>query len=269
MTKICHSAKAMIKPDKKFVSDKIYIYGHHAVEEALLNYPQSMDLILASHPISTEYIEIAKAHKIRIDKLTKDSIPRGVDNSLVHQGYIGRIALDNLVRPYNEFIETLEVTPDTCIVVLGEVQDPQNVGAIIRSAAAFGIAAVLIPEHKQAQVNGTVVKVSAGMAFRVPLVKIGNVNTTLKDLKERGFWIYGLDGGAKQSLSSEKFESAAVIILGNEGEGIREKTLEACDIPLAIPMSKNCESLNVAASGAVALYAWSAKHPKALKRGGN
>ena len=246
--------------------DKIYIYGRHAVEEALLNYPQALDLVLTSHPMTSELIAIAKESKIRLEKLNKDSMPRGVEKGVIHQGCIGRISLENLVRPYNDFIEGLTPTPDTCLVLLGEVQDPQNVGAIIRSAAGFGIAGVLIPEHNQAQVNGTVVKVSAGMAFRVPLVSIGNVNTTLKDLKERGFWIYGLDGEAKQSLTSEKFEAASVIVLGNESDGIRTKTLESCDIPLAIPMNKNCESLNVAASGAVALYAWSVKHPRAIKK---
>ncbi len=249
----------------KQVQDKIYIYGKHAVEEALLNNPSAIDLVLCTNPFSSELVTLAKQYKIRLEKLNKDSMPRGVAKDANHQGYIGRVSLESFVKSYKEFIEELPVTPDTCLVVLGEIQDPQNVGAIIRSAAGFGISGVLIPEHRQAQINGTVVKVSAGMAFRVPLVKIGNVNSTLKDLKERGFWIYGLDGEAKQSLSSEKFEAASVIILGNEGDGMREKTLENCDIPLVIPMNKNCESLNVAASGAVALYAWSQKHPKALK----
>ena len=245
--------------------NKIYIYGKHAVEEALLNNPTALDLILSTHPLPSNYITLAKESKIRLEKLNKDSMPKGVQKDVAHQGYIGRISLESFVRPYKDFVEKLKITPDTALVVLGEVQDPQNVGAIIRSAAGFGIAGVLIPEHNQAQINGTVVKVSAGMAFRVPLVKIGNVNATLKDLKERGFWIYGLDGEAQQSLSSEKFEAPSVIILGNENLGIREKTLETCDIPLVIPMNSNCESLNVAASAAVALYAWSLKHPKALK----
>src|SRR6185369_57740 len=98
-----------------------------------------------------------------------------------HQGYIGAIKINKLVRNYGEFMEGLMVTPDTALVVLGEVQDPQNVGAIIRTAAGFGIAGVLIPEHNQAQVTGSVVKVSAGMAFHVPLVSIGNVNDTIRD----------------------------------------------------------------------------------------
>ena len=90
--------------------------------------------------------------------------------------------------------------------LLGEIQDPQNVGAVIRSAAAFGVSGILIPDHNQAQVTGAVVKVSAGMAFRVPLVSIGNVNTVVRDLKERGFAVYGLAGEAKQIITKEAFE---------------------------------------------------------------
>ena len=248
---MCYSKNIMIQKQ-----DKIYVYGVHAVEEALLNNPGAVDLILTSESLSNEATAITRTHKIRVERLTKDSTPRGIDKTAVHQGVIARVSLANLVIPYDQFVENLQISPDTALVVMGEVQDPQNVGAIIRSAAAFGIAGVLIPEHKQAQVNGTVVKVSAGMAFRVPLVSIGNVNTTLKDL----------EGSAKETVTSENFEAASVIVLGNEGEGIREKTLESCDIPLSIPMNANCESLNVAASAAVALYAWSTKHPKALKK---
>ncbi len=103
------------------------------------------------------------------------------------------------------------------------------------------------------------------MAFRVPLVTIGNVNDTLRDLKERGFWTYGLDGEAKQSITQEKFDAPTVFVFGNEENGIRQKTLELCDISLSIPMHPGCESLNVAASAAVALYAWSTKHEGSLK----
>jgi 23S rRNA (guanosine2251-2'-O)-methyltransferase len=198
--------------------------------------------------------------------MSGNGMPDGIEKNATHQGIIGRVSLRALVRPYKEFIETLEITPDTSVVVLGELQDPHNVGAVIRSAAAFGVSAVLIPEHNQAPVTGAVVKVSAGMAFRVPLVQIGNVNATLEDLKRRGFWIYGLEGEAKQSLVDEEFEKATALVLGNEGNGIRMKTLELCDIPLSIPMSPECESLNVAASAAVALYAWSVRHPGALKK---
>lgn len=102
------------------------------------------------------------------------------------------------------------MTKDTALVILGELQDPHNVGAIIRSAAAFGVSAILMPEHNQAPVTGTVVKVSAGMAFRIPLVTVPNVNSAIRDLKERGFWVYGLDGEAKQTLPKEQFDAPAL-----------------------------------------------------------
>lgn len=245
--------------------EKIYIYGKHALTEALTKRPEMLERIYLTAPLDGELASLVQRHRIQTEKFDARSIPRGVSPDAVHQGYIGSVRESRLTVSYGDFIEGLEVGDDACLVVLGEVQDPQNVGAIIRTAAAFGIRGVLIPEHNQAQITGTVVKVSAGMAFNVPLVSIGNVNATLKDLKERGFWIYGLDGEAKQSLGAEPFDAPTVFVLGNESTGIREKTLEMCDVPLVIPMHPGCESLNVAASAAVALYAWSLKHPKALR----
>ncbi|MBI5754128.1 23S rRNA (guanosine(2251)-2'-O)-methyltransferase RlmB [Candidatus Peregrinibacteria bacterium] len=223
-------------------------------------------MLLASQGEDKEVRTLARNSNILVTDLSPKTMPHDIDLSAVHQGFIGLISPGKLLREYREFIDGLSVGPDTALVVLGELQDPQNVGAIIRSAAAFGIAGVLIPEHNQAPITGTVVKVSAGMAFRVPLVSIGNVNTTARDLKERGFWIYGLEGNAPKNIATEKFDAPAVFILGNEATGIRLKTRELCDILLSIPMNPGCESLNVSASAAVALYAWSTQHPQALKK---
>ena len=148
-------------------------------------------------------------------------------------------------------------------------------GAIIRSAAAFGISAVLIPEHNQAPVTGTVVKASAGMVFRIPLVSIGNVNQAIMILKEKGFWIYGLAqhqirfgaGLAAEGTNtpgSEVFDTPSAFVIGNEGGGIREKTLEACDVTLSIPIHSRTESLNASVAAAIVFYEWSRKHPEAL-----
>jgi 23S rRNA (guanosine2251-2'-O)-methyltransferase len=247
------------------IHEKIYIYGRHALIEAITKTPETLERVYLEDMDDRELISLLGQHKVPVNKYDAKSIPRGVAREDVHQGYIGVVFLDRLVKTYDAFVETLTVGADTCLVILGEVQDPQNVGAIIRASAGFGIAGVLVPEHNQAQVNGTVVKVSAGMAFSVPLVTIGNVNDTIRDLKKRGFWIYGLDGEARQSIHTEKFDAPTVFILGNESTGIRAKTLELCDVPLVIPMHPQCESLNVGASAAVALYAWSLKHPKSLK----
>ena len=141
--------------------------------------------------------------------------------------------------------------------MLDELQDPHNVGAIIRSAAAFGATGVLLPEHNQAPVTGTVIKTSAGMVFRIPLVKIGNVNQTLRLLKEKGYWVYGLAMDGSSNLQKTTFDTPVVFVIGNEGEGIRQKTLELCDIKITIPMNPRCESLNAAVAASVVLYEWS------------
>ena len=235
--------------------------------EALANTPQVVSRVfLAKENTDKDIAEAIKRAGIKPAVLGSGDASKTVGDSQVHQGVIGQVSLDKLIRPYKDFVENIKVGPDTALLLLGEVQDPHNVGAIIRSAAAFGISGVLIPEHNQAPVTGTVVKVSAGMAFRVPLVSIGNVNNTIRDLKERGFWIYGLDGEAPQSVSDELFEKPSVFIPGNESKGIRQKTNELCDILLSIPTNSKCESLNVAASTAIALYAWGLQHPDALNK---
>lgn len=241
------------------IQNKIYIHGKHAVKEALLHIPQAVNQIMAVPDFEDrEILNLAKKEDIPRGKFDPSSAPKG------HQGIMAQILLSNLVRPEKQYFEQLEVTSDTCFVILGELQDPHNVGAVIRSAAAFGATAVLIPEHNQAPITGAVVKVSAGMAFRIPLVTVSNINNTIRDLKKKGFWIYGLEGESKNSMHDEKFDAPTAIILGNEAEGIREKTKELCDVLLSIPMNPSCESLNAAASAAVALYAWSAKHPDRL-----
>ncbi len=243
----------------------IYIYGKHAVLEALEAPGKLVGRVLLSPSRKDKELETKlRVLGVKTAPLEMGNLPREIDRDAVHQGVVGVISSPRLVQDYKDFIQNLVVTPDTSLVIFGEVQDPHNVGAVIRSAAAFGVAGVLIPEHNQAQVTGTVIKVSAGMAFKVPLVSIGNVNTVARDLKERGFWVYGLAGESEKNLDDEVFDRPTVFIVGNEGEGLREKTREVCDVLLRIPMHSRCESLNVSVSTAIAIQAWSRQHKGAL-----
>lgn len=248
---------------KTIRQEKIYIYGKHALMEALQNKPESLKKVFLASQEDKELVALIKEAKIPLEKFN-GSDTGGIAGGVKHQGIVGLLAVERLMQTYDEFIKNLKITPDTCLVILGELQDPQNVGSIIRSAAAMGIAGVFVPEHNQAPITGAVVKVSAGMAFRVPLISIGNVNNLIHNLKEKGFWVYGLDGESKQAINDEDFEKPTVFVIGNEAHGIREKTQEHCDIMLRIPMHPQCESMNAAVSTAIALYAWSAKHPGAL-----
>lgn len=245
---------------------KTFIYGKHAIIEAITSVPKAVQQVFVERDRNDAELEAAlQKSKVKVALINPGEVPRGADREATHQGVFAHVIPEKIVVPYESFIEKLDVTDHTSLVILGELQDPHNVGAVIRSAAAFGASAVLIPEHNQAPITGTVVKVSAGMVFRMPIVSIGNVNTTVRDLKEKGFWIYGLSEEAKNPVDKEIFNRPSVFILGNEGKGIREKTLEHCDITLSIPMHPRCESLNVSVSAAVVLYAWSEQHKAALQ----
>lgn len=141
------------------------------------------------------------------------------------------------------------------ILALDGVTDPHNFGAILRSAAAAGVDAVVFPERRSAQVNETVIRASAGTAGRVPLVRVVNLGRALEDLKARGAWVFGLDAGAgSRDYLEERFDAPVVLVLGSEGEGLHQKIRERCDGLLRIPMPGGTESLNVSASAAVMLF---------------
>jgi 23S rRNA (guanosine2251-2'-O)-methyltransferase len=242
-----------------------YIFGKHAVSEALGERPDVVKQIYLDLSFSdAKIMKQVEQSKAVVLPLNLKNPPRGISANASHQGIVAAILPEKLMVDYKDFSKNLKATAGTSVLILGEVQDPHNVGAVIRSAAAFGLAGVLIPPHNQAPVTGTVIKVSAGMAFRIPLVAISNVNAVVRDLQKRGFWVYGLEGDGTVSTATEKFTKPSAFVLGNEGSGLREKTKEVCDDLISIPIHARCESLNAAAATAIVLASWSAQHPEAL-----
>ncbi len=246
-------------------NETMYIFGKNAVLAALQNRPDIIERIFIEKDKGFEAGKLSDFEKkvediIKEKKIKKEIVSTGdlsrEMQAANHQGILAKVRVDDLTVNFEYFIENLEIDANTCLVLLGELQDVQNVGSIIRSATAFGVAGILIPEHDQAQVNGTVVKVSAGTAFNIPLVKINNVNNCIEKLKEKRFWIYGLDVSGEKTIYEEDFSEATCFVIGNEGDGIRAKTKEACDMLLNIPISQNVESLNASISTAITLYEW-------------
>ncbi len=246
--------------------EKIYIYGKHALMEALVNAPHVVKKAFLSPEMNdAELSDLLKKRGVPVEIMKHKEAGRMVGQDTSHQGVIAITDPSALVLDFKDFFAGLRLSNDTMLVLLDELTDPHNVGAIIRSAAAFGAAGVLMPSHNQAPVTGAVVKASAGMVFRVPLVSIGNVNYTVDLLKKEGFRTYGLAMQGAKNVAEEKFDAPALFIVGNEGKGIRQKTFERCDVSLRIPMDPRCESLNASVSAAVVLYAWSIHHAAALK----
>jgi len=245
--------------------EKIYIYGKHALMEALRHAPQTVRKVFLSPEVNDpELRTLLKQQDLTPGVLKTRELDHLVGRETAHQGVIAVTDPGSLILDFKEFVAGLRPTESTMLVLLDELTDPHNVGAIIRSAAAFGAAGVLLPVHNQAPITGTVVKTSAGMAFRIPLVSIGNVNQAVDTLKKIGFTTYGLVMDGSQNIMEEKFGAPALFIIGNEGAGIRQKTFERCDVALRIPMNARAESLNASVSAAVVLYQWSVRHGEAL-----
>lgn len=245
---------------------KVYTFGKHALIEALHYAPQAvLKVYFDAKALDAKLLKLIQRTGVATAKFAEGQAKSDMRSGSAHQGIIGQISVHELVTPYRAFAESLTVTTHTSLVLFSGVQDPHNVGTIIRSAAAFGVAGVLLPQEAQSPITGTVLKVSAGMAFRIPLVSVQSPFEAIKDLKARGFKICGLAGGGNAPLPQQAFAEPTVFIVGNEGAGIPPEMRKVCDMLISIPMHPRAESLNVAASAATALYAWSARHPEALK----
>lgn len=236
--------------------NKIYIYGRHALEEILTNAPRAVRKIYFAREMRDQKLrELANRSGLPIEPLDERKVTSWVEGNAPHQGAVALVSLSDLLMPYEKW----DPTSAKALVLLNEVQDPHNVGAIIRSAAAFGASAVLMPEGNQSPITGAVIKASAGMAFSLPLVQVKNIPGAVSELKKKGFRAYGLAGEGKNPLAQEPFDVPALFILGNESKGLPQKTAQICDRILSIPIEAKAESLNVAAAAAITLYAWHTK----------
>jgi 23S rRNA (guanosine2251-2'-O)-methyltransferase len=238
--------------------DKIYIYGKHALKEALISAPQSITKIFLAKRDDPEIESLIKKEGVPVGELSAAS----VENDASHQGVIASISPEKLVRSYDDFFKDHTISHKSFFVFLNGLSDPQNVGAIIRSAAAFGASGVIMPRSEQAPITGAVTKTSAGMVFRTPIISIGDKVAAIKDLKEKGFTVYGMESESKNMIQDEKFEGPTVFVMGNESKGLESEVLDLCDRLVAIPMDPKCESLNVSVAAGIALYAKSIKSIK-------
>ena len=246
-------------------TNKLYIAGKHAAYEALMYAPHAVKRVYIERGFQDNAINKLIEH----NGLERESLQKGVSRADIKgnassQGVVVQISLIDMLQPLDTFLDTLKVSPSTSVLVLAGVQDPHNVGAIIRSAAAFGVSGILLPQQNQSPITAAVISSSAGMAFQIPLVTIPSVQTAIAMLKKRGFTVYALAAG-KQNINEATFTSPSAFVLGNEGVGLDRAVRALCNDTLSIPMHVRAESLNVAASAAIALHAWSSKHPEVLK----
>ena len=226
--------------------------GIHPVEEAL-RARRPLDRILIAKGAAgarlQEIIELSRKYGIPVRFESREHLDR-VAGRAAHQGVVALGA----AHSYSEFDDLIGRA--RLLVVLDGVEDPHNLGAVIRTVNAAGGDGVLIPERRAAGLTEAVAKASAGAIEYVPLVRIVNVSQTLEQLKQRGFWIYGLDERGREQYDQVDFAAPTAFVLGGEGKGLHEHVKKHCDILMRIPMAGRIASLNVSVAAGVVLFEW-------------
>ena len=226
-----------------------WIWGWHAVEAALANPARGAPVRLLATADRARQIEAKFGRQKVLEVADAHHIGNALPQGAVHQGVALRPG------PLDEAdIADFEPTPGAVLLVLDQVTDPQNVGAILRSAAAFGVAGVILQERHAPKLAGALAKAAAGAVEKTPIARVVNLSRALDELTAAGWRAVGLAGGVERDLHEVLEGAPTVLVLGSEGEGLRRLVAEHCDELARIPMPGGFESLNVSAAAAIALY---------------
>lgn len=237
------------------------IYGIHPVMEALKSKKRNVTQLYVSdskagHRAVEEIIRLAKRANARIDRIDNKTLDRLTRNAN-HQGIMAKVQPIKLMKLSNAMYEADGKKKDLWLAV-DEMTDPQNLGAIIRSAACLGFSTIILPQRRTVGITPAVYKVACGAIENINIVEVANLSAALTDLKEEGFWVYGADMDGKP-INTVDYASPAVLVIGSEGFGIGEKTAENCDEIVSIPQQGGVESLNASAAASIIMYDMMAK----------
>jgi len=238
------------RPSKRPKSAGTYwIFGIHAVNAALTNPDRRIDRLLVTEQAAPSLPATPDADVVRRETVERKTIDTALPGDVVHQGVAA------CVHPLPALsLGDLQFDNDALVVVLDQVQDPRNTGAVLRSAAAFGVTAVVVPDRGSPESSGVLAKAAAGALETVPILRETNLVRALGGLKDAGFWCIGLDGAGQTAISEIDMNGKTALVLGGEGRGLRRLTRENCDILARIPMVAGVESLNLSNAAAIALY---------------
>ena len=231
------------------------LYGLHPVTEAVRTRPGDVDHVTVAagggNARVSALVELCRAAKVRVSSGSRDELAR-MSQTDTHGGAVAflrerkRLALEDLLRP--------KVHGSRFLLALDGVEDPHNLGALLRTADGAGVDGVVLPERRAASVNGTVAKAAAGAAEHVPVATVTNLVRALEAMKREEVWIVGLDERGSQIYTSFDFTGDFALVLGREGAGLHELSRRTCDFLLRIPMLGKVPSLNVSVAGAVVMY---------------
>ena len=229
--------------------------GVHPVREAL-RAGRPLDKVLiakgASSPRLQEIVDLCRAQSIPVRFETRETLDRA-SNQAAHQGVVAFGAVQDYVE-LDAAIQNAKL-----VVVLDGIEDPHNLGAIIRTAHAAGANSVVVPERRAAPLTDTVARAAAGALEHIPIARVTNITRSLEQLKQSRFWIYGLDERGPELYDRVEFATPTAIVLGTEGKGLHHLVKKHCDVLVRIPMAGHVSSLNVSVAAGIVLFEWRRK----------
>ena len=203
----------------------------------------------AAGPRLQEIIDLARRNAVPVRFEMRGALER-LAGTAAHQGVVALAAA-------KRYADLDDIAADAkLIVLLDGVEDPHNLGAVVRTAHAAGAAAVVIPERRAVGLTETVAKAAAGALEYVPICQVSNINRSLERLKEKGFWIYGLDERGTDEYDRTEYALPTAFVLGGEGQGLHEQVRKHCDVVVRIPLAGKISSLNVSVAAGVVLFEW-------------
>lgn len=241
--------------EHKSANGQIWLYGRHPVMAAIANPNRKINKVFCTQENAEEAKKaIAASHRqTPLSIIDRKELDKYLPRDAVHQGFAAQcFKLEDYTL--DEICRQADNQPNCHILILDQVTDPQNIGAIIRSCVAFDTLALILQDKNSPQESGAMAKASAGMIEQLPICRVTNLSRAIKQLKDSGFWILGMDGYAQTYIDNINKTGKIALIMGSEGKGMRRLIEENCDATVKLPISPTVESLNVSTAAAIALY---------------
>ncbi len=241
--------------ENKNFGGQVLLYGRHPVLAAINNPKRKIGKVFCTKENADEVKKALSQNKrnLSVSIIDRKELDKLLPKDAVHQGFalqcqeLEDYTLDEICR-------LAENKPNCHILILDQVTDPQNIGAIIRSCVAFDTLALILQDKNSPAETGTMAKASAGMIEQLPVCRVTNLSRAMAQLKDSGFWIIGMDGYADTYIDSINKKGKIAIVMGSEGKGMRRLVEENCDATVKLPIAPSVESLNVSTAAAIALY---------------
>ena len=231
--------------------------GRHAITEAI-KAGRGINRILLADGLHGgavhELRDLAREHGITVDTVGRAKLDAAVPDGVRHQGALAYVAPVAYVAVEEIIAAARERGEEPLLLLLDGIEDPQNLGALLRTADAAGVHGILLPRRHSVPLTETVARVSAGALEYVPVARIGNVAQTMRALKEQGFWIAGADMAGEETYDRANLTGALVLVIGSEGRGMSRLTRDLCDFTVRLPMCGKINSLNASVAGAILMY---------------